>query len=391
MPLFGPPNVERLKAKGDVQGLIKALGYIKDANIRWASAGALGELGDVQAVEPLIAALKGQDEDMRRASAGALGQIGDVRAVEPLIAALKDQDEDVRRASARALGQIGDVRAVESLVVAFKDEGSYVREAATEALVEFGEAAVEPLVALFEEDKDVRGAASEALVKIGPAAVKPLVPLLKNEDVREAALEALEKIGPAAVKPLASLLESKDMREAASEALIKIGPAAVDSLVALLGGDYPVRKAASEALLEIGPAAVDSLVARIARARQGPGWSGEAVGSAASLAPFHQDPDSQVRQRVVTLLVKIGDAALEPLVTLAMTHPTEGIISVLQQVLERASASITPENLRTVACLNDMVQNITSQHICGYEERKVDCSRVRQLARQELIRRGLEA
>jgi len=31
MPLFGPPNVEKLKAKRDVKGLIKALGYQKGA------------------------------------------------------------------------------------------------------------------------------------------------------------------------------------------------------------------------------------------------------------------------------------------------------------------------------------------------------------------------
>ena len=30
MPLFGPPNVKKLKAKGNVKGLIKALGYDKD-------------------------------------------------------------------------------------------------------------------------------------------------------------------------------------------------------------------------------------------------------------------------------------------------------------------------------------------------------------------------
>jgi hypothetical protein len=27
MPLFGPPDIEKLKAKRDVQGLIKALSY----------------------------------------------------------------------------------------------------------------------------------------------------------------------------------------------------------------------------------------------------------------------------------------------------------------------------------------------------------------------------
>ena len=43
MPLFGganPPNVEDLEAKGDVGGLIKALGYQKDGQLRSAAVPA---------------------------------------------------------------------------------------------------------------------------------------------------------------------------------------------------------------------------------------------------------------------------------------------------------------------------------------------------------------
>jgi len=45
MPLFGPPNVESLKAKGDVKGLIRALHYQKDSVVLMAAAEALKELG----------------------------------------------------------------------------------------------------------------------------------------------------------------------------------------------------------------------------------------------------------------------------------------------------------------------------------------------------------
>src|SRR5450759_2332909 len=99
MPLFGPPNVEKLKAKRDVKGLIKALGYQKDPAVRRAAAEALGQIGDARAVEPLIAALKDESWGVRRAAAEALGQIGDARAAEPLIAALKDPYADVRNAA----------------------------------------------------------------------------------------------------------------------------------------------------------------------------------------------------------------------------------------------------------------------------------------------------
>ena len=57
MPLFGSPNIEKLKSKRDVKGLIKALGYLKNANIRFKAAQYLGNIADPRAVEPLIAAL----------------------------------------------------------------------------------------------------------------------------------------------------------------------------------------------------------------------------------------------------------------------------------------------------------------------------------------------
>ena len=76
MPLFGPPNVEKLKAKRDVKGLIKALGYQKDGHVRNAAAGVLGQIGDTRAVELLIAALKDRDSNVREAAAGALEALG---------------------------------------------------------------------------------------------------------------------------------------------------------------------------------------------------------------------------------------------------------------------------------------------------------------------------
>jgi HEAT repeat protein len=88
--LFGPPNVENLKAKGDVQGLIKALGYEKDESVRRKAAQALKGLGWWRVFEPLTGALKSKNKYVRQGAARVLGQIGDVQAVEPLVATLED-------------------------------------------------------------------------------------------------------------------------------------------------------------------------------------------------------------------------------------------------------------------------------------------------------------
>ncbi|MGA2436258.1 MAG: HEAT repeat domain-containing protein [Bryobacteraceae bacterium] len=177
MGRFGSPNVDKMKAKGDVDGLMKALHYQEDYGVREAAADALVKIG-TPTVEPLIAALLDSDSDVRKQAISVLGQIGDARAVgplmaalrdsdrdgrrwavdalvrigvpavEPLIATLKDSDSDVRRWVVDALGQIGDARAVETLIVALKDNVSYVREAAANALKQIGAARTcEPLSA----------------------------------------------------------------------------------------------------------------------------------------------------------------------------------------------------------------------------------------------------
>ena len=154
----------------EVSILISAL-EDEDRDTQRSAAKALGEIGDVRAVGPLIAALLKQEKEawvgvmVRSSAAEALGKIGDARAVEPLIHALKDEDDGVRREAAEALGEIGDVRAVESLIQALKDEHVFVQTSAAFALGKIGDArAIEPLKkALNDESLAVRSAAIEAL------------------------------------------------------------------------------------------------------------------------------------------------------------------------------------------------------------------------------------
>jgi tetratricopeptide (TPR) repeat protein len=91
MPLFGrgEPDVKKLKARRDVKGLIKALGYKRDNDLRWMAANALGELGDSRAVVPLIAALQDTYSYARKSAARALLQLGDARALAPLLQAFR--------------------------------------------------------------------------------------------------------------------------------------------------------------------------------------------------------------------------------------------------------------------------------------------------------------
>jgi HEAT repeat protein len=226
MFLFRPPNVEMMKAHKDVNGLIKALAYQKDARIRRDAARVLGELGNPRAVESLVIALKDSDWDVRRTAAWALGQISNPRAVEPLIATLGDKNENVRRRAAEALGKIGDPRAVEPLIAALNDKDYDGREAFAGALGQIGDArAVKPLIAaLRDKDVNVPIAAARALGEIGDSrAALPLVKTLRTSarfqtisgDVSSlchSSAWALEKIGAPAIEPLIALLKDDNWR-----------------------------------------------------------------------------------------------------------------------------------------------------------------------------------
>jgi HEAT repeat protein len=149
---------------------------------------------------------------------GKLIKFGEA-AVEPLIAVLKDNDWWVQRDAAEALGKIGDTRAVDPLIANENniENVSYLLALQEwEKLIKFGEAAVEPLIAVLKDkDSEIRENSAEALGEIGDArAVDPLIAALKDndKDVRWHAASALGEIGDTrAVEPLIAALKDEDM------------------------------------------------------------------------------------------------------------------------------------------------------------------------------------
>lgn len=136
MPLFNfsrRPNVQELKSQEDVDGLIEALNFADDPNIRLDAASALGQIGDSRAVKPLIAALDDQQEVIEMAAL-ALGEMGDPRAVESLTETLNHENWEIRGSAAKALGKIGDERAVDPLTRLLDDRNESVRWHTVQAL-----------------------------------------------------------------------------------------------------------------------------------------------------------------------------------------------------------------------------------------------------------------
>jgi HEAT repeat protein len=289
---FGLPNIQKMQAKGDVEGLIEALGYDKgdrrkSVPVRKNAAQALGELGDERAVEPLIDALTQEtDIGVSDTISVALGKIGSP-AVEPLITILRTGEALDRFRAAEVLHAIGDERAIEPFITALKDDDGDVRKVAAWGLAKTGTPVVEPLVALLKDDyKWARVAAAKALDELG------WQPTQDGESVdywiAKGNWDAVVGIGIPAVRPLVAILESKDreMRRAAAEALGRLGDKrAVEPLIAVLndpGEKEDVRETVIEALKNMGVSvqvkerrsrrkSETTLFAFFARASGGPG------------------------------------------------------------------------------------------------------------------------
>jgi len=273
------PNIQKLKAKRNIKGLIKALGYKKEASVRQEAAGALASLGWIPdkdstgarfwiekgrwdkcagigepAVKPLIAVLKDKKskDDKRRGAASALGQIGEARAVGPLISVLDSDTETARIEAAKSLGQIGDVRAIEPLASFLKEETvPWIRETAVEALAQIDNLqALKPLTEFFQESPDSwvleladnLGKTYDKEPKKAP--FKELFWVLKSrwDHLVEMGAEAMPLLETVIKSPAAPYYK----KEGAAEALVQADKdSGVELLIALLKNqDWQVRGAA---------------------------------------------------------------------------------------------------------------------------------------------------
>jgi HEAT repeat protein len=144
--------------------------------------GALAEMGDRRAIEPILRRLEKIDYTSELAIRGdlvytceALGTLKAVEAVEPLIAAL-EVAEDGREWVAEALGDIGDPRAVAPLAAALEPEPPFfVGNAIWNALNQIGTPEAKTAVVAWEGRGETPPDADEWRVeRIPPAVTNPL-------------------------------------------------------------------------------------------------------------------------------------------------------------------------------------------------------------------------
>ena len=188
----GTPDLDTMKSRRDIPGLIAALRH-PDTDAQWRAAAALSSLGP-DAIGHLIRGLATRNRAVKLGIIEALGEIRDVQAVEPLIKHLRDPSAEVRWEAALALGEIGDERAIGPLLTGLRDPDRYVRYGTALSLPKLGwtpandEEHAYQLLGL----QDWAGIAA-----LGPSAIPALALALKDREktVRRRAVETLGGIG----------------------------------------------------------------------------------------------------------------------------------------------------------------------------------------------------
>jgi len=310
-------DVQKWQEDQNIDKLINALNYRSGYNysVRDSAAIALGQIGDLRAVQPIINARNRGNISAATTEQALLG-IKDTRAiqplinalgvsygacefrkalvnigspaVEPLILALSSPSWELRKDAAIALGEIVDARAIEPLCKALRDEYCVetinitgftvsgrtiggaskpymrcpVRIAAATALGKIGKPAIIPLsIALKDEDTNVRREAVNGLKLIkDPTVIEVLIYALNVENdlcVRDEIVRAFENTNDLrAVDPLINTLKndaSSIVRGSAAMSLEELkDPRSILPLIeALNDEDALVRLYAAWALLTI--------------------------------------------------------------------------------------------------------------------------------------------
>jgi len=98
-------NLSRHRATAAVQPIID-LSYEADGDVKLAAVRTLGNLGDHQATEALVANLNVPDQELKEAALEALGELRDPRALRPLSRILKVHDKNLVLLAIKALGML---------------------------------------------------------------------------------------------------------------------------------------------------------------------------------------------------------------------------------------------------------------------------------------------
>lgn len=332
MPIFGPPNIKKLKQRQNVLGLIKALDYEKSDAVREQAVEALGELGAKGATEPLVRLLnegKGRPDDALILE--ALEKIKDKSAVPALVERIRARGADVCSRELGALRSIGR-GAAEPLLQVLREQSRNPRQALTlirELEKIGGDAVASGLLPLVSPDlPSLIIDLAETLERLGERrAVEPLSDALNASPEEPWAARiagVLKRLGwtPENEEQKAALY----LAERNWEELEAVGTPAVSMLVSLVGrGTSPEAAKAIDVLSRTGDErAVEPALALLnhknqdlaAKAAGALGKIGRSRNVVEALLQAAADSEAApVKEAVEHALIEIGGHAVFPLLS----------------------------------------------------------------------------
>jgi HEAT repeats len=197
--LLGSPNVPKMYAQRNIEGLIKALDYRKRTDVREAAAVALGRLSysvGARAVKPLITALEDDAPSVRQAASNALVAIGQVQkawSILPMSTGLVYRDAAVQEAVVDVLLRIGGPDAHRGLLHYYTQKPKKEPEKLKQDVHKLVD--ILRTVGSFASGHPIQ----LALVSMGPAAVPWLIELVQlsrgqQDSVIPYVIDTLERI-----------------------------------------------------------------------------------------------------------------------------------------------------------------------------------------------------
>lgn len=367
--------------------LVPALRNSRD-HIRWRAAEAMKELGwepanSVLRILQTIASLRKRINSAQEAFQAEIAEIAEIIrvgevALDPLLGTLKDSDRLFRLLAARALGELGDPRAVDSLFFTATKTSSFEATGVLPEVSELAYVSCEASIALTRYDSE-RGC-------------KALVKCLCNPSLRTRALTTLRAHGWKPDTPQSRIycaIEQGDFKACLSEGAVAVGPL-IDEFRTSVDDDRCQSVICT--LIDLGAHSVEPLISDI----------------------IHDRYNFNKNEMRLFALKKIGAPSTDALIASLRTHLPLATLGYMERLTYVASRLVDCETLaqwsdsqlRWLTAIEDREESFTEEveipktHYDGYttydkEKRtflkKIDLSVLRQLARQELLRRGEKA
>jgi HEAT repeat protein len=314
-------------------GLPVLIGMLGDEDPEVCTTAVEGLAGyGKEAVPALVKALGGDSAQVRRHCMRALAAIGPdaVAAMPALRPWLLQPGSDLQADAAAALARIGKP-AIPVLVEALQTDPATLP---AQVVLGFGDPWA--LLVAWRDFPDIHGHAVKALADIGPDAIPVLLTALHNPnaDIRANAAGALGSVGYAderVVTALAAVLRDPDVpvRNQATAALLRDLSADPRLMLpglrqALEDRDAAVRANAVKVLGALGPVALPVLLAalkdpevktQLEAVKALDALAAEKEEMLAAMVPLLQDENALLRQNVVRMLYRGGNAAVPHLLS----------------------------------------------------------------------------